>query len=232
MSVVHADAPAVEDFATYIGGLEDNEVARAIATAKMRALAANPEIADRPTGIRARMVDVGEKIRAGIPRSRPRDLRIRPSPAGRETGSSAVEGSEAQTWPQCRRGVGPSPPSRSPSRVDDIATGRHVVERELGRERGLARLRVPAQARHALRVDHAMTHRSVFDSTRGLLGSLGIQENDASEVGQAMNALVDSWSGASYRRSYSTTSPRLRTALPDTREARATSSPPSRLGGT
>ena len=31
----------------------------------------------------------------------------------------------------------------------------------------------------------------VFDSTRGLLGSLGIKENDASEVGQAMNALVE-----------------------------------------
>jgi hypothetical protein len=31
----------------------------------------------------------------------------------------------------------------------------------------------------------------VFDSTRGMLGSLGINENDASEVGRAMNALVE-----------------------------------------
>ncbi len=31
----------------------------------------------------------------------------------------------------------------------------------------------------------------VFDAARGLLGSLGINENDASEVGQALNPLVD-----------------------------------------
>ena len=193
----------VEDFGAYLGTLDRAERARALARAKMLGMRdASEEALNEPSGLLARRVDIGGLLREGIP---PVEY---------------LEGLFARRMVYAKgvTGFTGHPKSMKTTLVsrlalDAMAAGRYVVylDWENGDEEVARRfldLGAPADLLSERLVylpfpgapnwaeiggiwDEFPDAVGIWDSTRGILRSLGLNEDKAAEVGQFLDPLVE-----------------------------------------